>query len=343
MKVGRYIWLPVTSLLAAVVLVSPSFGQQGESEEPSTGEPNVEAVGGTSLGESAPGGEQTSAETSDSSDQAAADDSEDDADDDNEEESSFDAQAHFRRAAGAVNRGSYDVAIRLYEKILEEAPGEHPRAHYNLGSVYQAKRELSDALFHFQAYLHSGDDPGTTEKARRGVERAIAQGWNKRVAQLSVDIEPESGSAIYINGYLFATGTDLEEIRLHSGDYKIRGTATDYLETEPRTVSLEMQGEASVELRPKRKIFTGKVRVSVNQQDAQVRLKPRSLATERAEQETIQTTTPMSEPVELVTGKYLLEVTKDDYHRWVRYIDVERDETEQVDVKMSRKLPEEIR
>lgn len=343
MNVGRYIWLPVTSLLAAILLVSPSFGQQGEGEEPSTGEPNVEAVGGTSLGQAAPGGEQTSEESAASSDKGSDDDSESGSEEGNEAESSFDAEAHFRRAAGAVDRGSYDVAIRLYQEILKEAPGEHPRAHYNLGSVYRAKRELSDALFHFQAYLHTGDDPGTTEKAKRGVERSIAQGWNKRVAHLSVDIEPESAAAVYINGYLFATGTDLKEVRLHSGDYEIWGTATDYLETEPQTVSLEMQGKASVELRPKRKIFTGKVRVSVDPKDAQVRLKPRSLTTERAEQETVQTTTPMSEPVELVTGEYLLEVTKDDYHRWVRYIDVERDETEQIDVKMSKKLPEEIR
>jgi len=59
--------------------------------------------------------------------------------------------------------------------------------------------------------------------------------------------------------------------------------------------------------------------------------------------ETVEKTTPVEEPVKLETGKWLLEVTKDDFHRWVRYIHIRRDNQSTVDVEMEEKLPEEIR
>jgi hypothetical protein len=329
----HWLWLAAAAVAWPVAMEAPGYAQQDDTASASS--PEVEAVGGTTLDDSAPGDTQK-----DGGDQKSE---ETESDTQSSDEPSFDAAGHYARASRAAERGSYDYAINLFEEILRKAPQKHPKAHYNLGSIYRAKRELSKALLHYQAYIHQGSDTATIDKAKRGVERAVAQGWNKRIARLSVDIEPETNAEIYINGYLFATDTDVSEVRLYAGDYEVWGTAKDHIETGRETVTLEMQGSGSVELRPKRKIYTGKMMVDVDQKDAQIRLKPRTLNTARAQQETVTLDSPMSKPAELVTGEYLLEVTKDDYHRWVRYVDIDRDETSTVNVDMSKKLPAEIR
>lgn len=323
--------------LVGVVSANQSGFAQQQGDQAAATEPNVEAVGGTSLPEASTQSE-SSAETADEQQQQKKKN-----ENSRESESEFDASGHFTRASRAARRGSYDYAINLFQEVLKKAPLEYPEAHYNLANLYEAKRKLSQALLHYQAYVHTGDNAATLQKAKKGVESAIAQGWSKRVAHLSVDIQPDRGAQVYLNGFLFATGGDINNIRLHSGEYEIWGTATDHTQTEKKSVSLEMQGSASVQLRPQRKIFEGRVMVDVDQSEAQIRLKPRSLKTERAEQPVVTKTSPLSDPVTLVTGEYLLEVTKDDYHRWVRYIDVRRNDTTRVQVEMSEKLPAEIR
>jgi hypothetical protein len=92
-----------------------------------------------------------------------------------------------------------------------------------------------------------------------------------------------------------------------------------------------------------KKTFFGEVQIDVDQDGAEVEFKPEELDAPREPNEGAKATSPVESSIELETGKWLLQVEKEGFHKWVRYIDVKRNRTETVDVKMEEKLPEEIR
>lgn len=258
------------------------------------------------------------------------------------EESGIDARAELNRANSLAGQGRLTQSIRHYEKVLKHAAERHPSAHYNLAEVLKAKEDFDRALIHYQAYLLMGNKSGTKSKSERGIETLKARVWNKKLAKLSVDIEPEKQATIAIDGMPVARNQDLEEFELVAGDYEVSAEIVDH-EPISKTVELEHEEEESIELQPTKKTFFGKVKVDVDQDEAEVELKPEDLDAPREPNEGAKTTSPVESPIELETGKWLLEVEKEGFHRWVRYVDVKRDQTTTVDVNMEKKLPEEIR
>ncbi|MFB6351298.1 MAG: hypothetical protein ABEN55_08045, partial [Bradymonadaceae bacterium] len=257
-------------------------------------------------------------------------------------EDDFNARAALNRANRLAGRGALSRSVPVYEKILEHAHEKHTSAHFNLAEVLRAKKEYARALIHYQAYLNLGDDAGTRSDAEAGIEKLKASVWDKKFATLSVNIEPTKQSTIAIDGFVVAENGPIDEMEVLAGEYTIRADAKDYHPDE-KTVSIDNQGSASVSFDLEKKTFFGKATVSVDEKGATVKFHPKDLDAPDGPEEPVVKKSPLEKPVELETGKWLVEVTKPGFHRWVRYIKIKRDKEKVVNVELSEKLPEEIR
>jgi len=258
------------------------------------------------------------------------------------EESGVDVREELNRANRLAGRGALTRSVPHYEKVLRAAAAEHPSAHYNFAEVLKAKEEFGRALLHYQAYLLMGEEAGTKTKAESRIETLKARVWDKRLAKLSVDVEPEAQATLKIDGFPVVRNRDLENFELVSGKFEVSAAVVDH-EPISKRVELEHEGNESIELRPKKKTFYGKLRVEVDRDGAQVEVEPEELDAPREPNEGASATSPVESAFELETGKWLVEVTKEGFHKWVRYVEVKRDREKRVDVELQKKLPEEIR
>ncbi len=281
-----------------------------------------------------------SAESRDASDSSGEDETTDDSEEDDEPE--VDADKQIQRATDRAGRKATTRAIRHYEKGLRAAPEKFPTAYYNLAQVWEAKEEWGKALLHYQAYRAAARTKPSEKEANEAIDRLLSRLSDGLIGNLTLDVEPEDNAKLYVDGFLIARDGDLKKGKLFEGEYTVRADIKDYHPAE-KTIAFEKGASKTVELRPNIKTFYGKADVQVNKEDATVKFKPKDLDSPKGPDEPITHTSPLEEPVELVTGKYLLEVTKDDFHRWVRYINIKRDKTTNVQVELSEQLPEEIR
>jgi hypothetical protein len=96
-------------------------------------------------------------------------------------------------------------------------------------------------------------------------------------------------------------------------------------------------------MRPEKRTFFGRASIDVSEEGASIALIPKDLANPNGPGSKITREAPMKEPVELATGTWLVKVTKDNFHQWVRYIQIQRDKETSVQVRLDEKLPAEIR
>jgi tetratricopeptide (TPR) repeat protein len=274
-----------------------------------------------------------------SSDDSATSKSEQQKEDDEPE---VDAGKQIRRANELAGRNAITRSIPHYEKGLRAAPGQFPTAYYNLAQVWKAKEEWGKALLHYQAYRAAARTKPSEKEAKEAIDQLLSRLSKSKIAELTIDVEPEENAKLFVDGFLIARGGDLKKGKFYGGEYTLRADIEDYHPAE-KTIELKEGGETSVELRPQIKTFYGKANVTVDQKDATIKFKPEDLKSPKGPDEPVVRTSPMEEPVELVTGKYLVEVTKDGFLKWVRYVQVRRDKTSSVQVELSKKLPEEIR
>lgn len=264
------------------------------------------------------------------------------AQDDNGEQG-VNARAELEEANRLAGMNALTRSIPHYEKVIQAAPKQYPSAYFNLANVWQSKQKWAKALLYYQGYLAMGNDPSTREDAKREIGRVKARVWNKKLAELNVDIEPESGASIYIDGTLVADGSDLEGMELLPGTYEVRGDARDH---KPVTETVEIvisDTKKSLKMRPEKRTFFGRAKVDVSQEGASIALIPKDLANPEGPGSKVTRKAPLEETVELATGTWLLKVTKDGFHQWVRYIQIQRDQETSVRVRLDEKLPAEIR
>jgi tetratricopeptide (TPR) repeat protein len=258
-----------------------------------------------------------------------------------QEEPEIDAHAELTRANKLASRGAITRSVTHYENVLKAAPDRYPSAYYNLAGVMVRKEKYKRALLLYEAYRWMGG-AGSDADGKKGIAKIKAKIWNKKLATLSVDIEPEQKAKIVVDGLVIAQNRDIEGMTVLAGEYTVESEVVDHF-PEKKTVTLEKEGEESVKLEPRMKVFYGKAAATVNEEGATIKFKAEELKSSEAEGKTVVKKSPLEEPVELATGKWLVEVKKKNFHRWVRYIDVRRDEKSSVQVKLEEKLPEEIR
>ena len=254
-------------------------------------------------------------------------------------EPKINASKEFARANRLASAGAITRSIPHYEKVLRAAPDKYPLAYFNLAEVYRFKEECAKSLLLYQAFMAMDRDVQNQSEAKAGIAKCT-QG--KKTGTLTVTASPQDIVRLQVDGYVVSRNGKLDEFELLPGDYTVRASAKEHT---PKTeqVTIEEGKAAKAEFELVEKLFHGTVEVIVDQKGATIALTPKELDSPRAPDKKVTLTSPMKEPHKLPTGKYFLEVTKDDYNRWIRNIYVKRDEKTVVDVRMSEALPEAIR
>ncbi|MFB6264459.1 MAG: tetratricopeptide repeat protein [Bradymonadaceae bacterium] len=259
-----------------------------------------------------------------------------------ENEPNIDPYAQIEKANELAGQKKWEEAIPHFEKVMKYKPKKFPSAHFNLANILRAQDEYGRALLHFQIYESLLSSPEEKKSVRKKIRSVVDTIGVENVGTLTVDVTPESRATLSVDGFPAAWNGDLRKFKLMEGEHRIRVEIVDY---HPGEATVHVVGGESKKatIKPRMKTFFGKVRVDVDQKDATIKFHPEKVESPKAPSSPVMRTSPMEKPVKLVTGKYLLEVTKPNYHRWVRYIQIQRNKTEKVSVEMEKKLPEEIR
>lgn len=262
---------------------------------------------------------------------------------DQPEEEKVNASAEFQRANKLASYNALSRSIPHYKKVIEAAPERFPLAHFNLGEVYRVKGECGPAILYFEAYVRVGTDESAVKDARRAIKDCKT---GAKTVALTIEATPEDAATIQIEGAIFSEEGEVDGLELYPGTYEVSVSALDHI-PQSRSVELVVGEEPKVEFDLVKKTYFGDLKVEVDQKGATISVEPLELDAPESEEtpETIafEEESPMEKPRNLPTGKYSVEVTKEDYDRWIRYVRVERDDMTTVDVKMVRSLPSEIR
>lgn len=239
-------------------------------------------------------------------------------------------QGNRLASAGALTR-----SIPHYENVIRVAGDRYPLAHFNLAEVLRQKKECARATVLYRAYIAQGKEEDVLKDAEAGIRECKgAAKW----APLTIRTQPAEAT-VRLDGVVVARGAKtLENVEFAPGEYLVEVSMVDH---HPRqeTITLVAGEPLELDLALRKQTFYGSVQVHVEPSGATIRLHPR----EQESSEVIEITEAMTEPLRLVAGKYFLEVTRPDYQRWIRNIEVSRDLNTEVSVKMTRALPPEIR
>ncbi|MFU8802328.1 MAG: PEGA domain-containing protein [Bradymonadaceae bacterium] len=255
------------------------------------------------------------------------------------EEPEVDVYREFVRANELAMAGALTRSIAHYQKVTTHAPERYPLAHFNLAEVQSALKNCAQATLLYSAYLALGTDEAVQGQARAGIRECHA---GQKLGQLSVAVSPEDSAITYVDGYILARRASIKELALLPGTYEVRSVAPDHYPMV-QTIEVKSGETTSLELGLNMQTFHGEVEIEVNKPGAKIMIHPRELDSPDGPTEVITLTSPMEEPLRLVTGKYFLEITRDDHHRWIRNIEVHRDQKTEVNVQLQRELPKEIR
>jgi TolA-binding protein len=93
----------------------------------------------------------------------------------------YDATELFERAGAALSEKRYDDAIRAYEKLVKEFPGDGRYAKaalYNCGLAYQGKKEWATAIARFQQLADRYPDTSDAKDAQFQIGASYAEMGN---------------------------------------------------------------------------------------------------------------------------------------------------------------------
>ena len=248
---------------------------------------------------------------------------------------SQDAYEHYERANHLASAGAYSRSISHYEKVLELAPDEYSLAFFNLAAVLRHKKKTAQAVVLYKAFLHYATDP--TEK--RDAELAIRECRAGSVwPTLTVQPVPIGGATIKINGHILSTGTAIEKMALPRGEYNLEIQVTDY-QPFSQTIKLTADDHQIIDPSLEKIIYFGNLHVETAAEGAKIIIHetgdPKSPII--AEFEGNQPT-----PIKVREGKHFVEVTGDDYRRWIRNVVVPRNGDVKVVATLKRSIPKEI-
>ncbi|WP_230467489.1 hypothetical protein [Lujinxingia vulgaris] len=263
----------------------------------------------------------------------------------------------LQRANRLAMAGAWTRSVPHYEAAILKAGQNFPIAYFNFAEVLRAKKQCERAVLFYQAYLDRGDAQDVIEESRQAVQSCIDGGaelvyegqepemaeGEPRWVEVTLVARDVPRGQIDIDGFpMFFSGEE-RKIWMRSGRYDVKAKLADHepLHTE---IVIGDAAEQRVELLAEPMLFTGSLKVMVDRPGARVRVEPRELdAPKRADVEAFEVVTPWEEARELPTGTYFVEVTLDDYHRWIRNVEIERDRPSEVNVRLRRMLPEAIR
>lgn len=242
------------------------------------------------------------------------------------------------RANRLASAGALSRSIPHYETVLKAAPDSSLQAYFNLAEVYRLKNQCDKSVLLYSIYLSREADEANRQDARSALGECLKGRPN---GKLSIQVLPDVGARVLLGGYSLGQGSGVENLQLLSGGYTLEVLADEYI---PHNAQVSVRADETLEhqVALEKKLFHGKLKLHVNQPGATVRIEPKTLDSRRADTQNVTLQTPADEPLRLATGTYFIEVTKPNFNRWIRNVQVRRDEQTDVDIRLSPALPDAI-
>lgn len=236
------------------------------------------------------------------------------ADDGDGASSGPDINAMFDRASRRAARGDLQSALRGFKEIVPHAPWWSDVA-WNVGNLAEETSAWADCAFYFRRYLILEPEDPERRRLEQRIERCEARIVG--AARLHVRVPALRDARIAINGIEMGTG-DATAV-LAPGPVTIEVTRIDH---EPFAQRLELGADAQEEVVVELEGITyfGTLSVEMTPPGGTVRIDdgPTVTATQDA-------------PLRLPVGRYLVQIEREGYHPWQRFVDVGRERNTLVD------------
>lgn len=251
---------------------------------------------------------------------------------------SINADWEFQTANRLARAGALSRSIPHYEKVLEAAPHRYVQAYFNLAEVYRHKGDCRQAVLMYGIYINMETGKANQADAKKSRDTCL-QGKTSGV--VSVEAAPDYAT-IQIDGFRASAGEKLEKLRLMSGAYTVEVLADEH---NTETLKLDVADGKSIarKVSLEKQLFLGTLKVNVNKPRATIKIEPKALDSKKGSTEVLSLKTPLGAPLKLATGTYFIEVTLKDNKRWIRNVEVFRDEKTEVDVTLRPSVPDAIR
>lgn len=228
----------------------------------------------------------------------------------------FDIDAAYERASRLAQRGSVTRAREAFIEIAGHEPEDLPTLQ-NIVGLSEHLDEWADCVVWSQRLLYvSGPDEDF--EAQRDACVAELSG---SVGTIGLTVVTPEYAPVAFNGMVLADGP-VESITLPAGTWAITADVTDW-EPFSQTVELATDEHVDVSVELGEMTFYGSVALTVDQPGASIVVdgEPVGLS-------------PLSEPLRLPVGRYLVEVHLDGFYPWRRYVDIYRDVDDTTDVQL---------
>lgn len=251
---------------------------------------------------------------------------------------SINADWEFQTANRLASAGALSRSIPHYEKVLEAAPERFIQAYFNLAEVHRHKGECRKAVLMYGIYMNMETDESNLSDAKKNRETCLK---GRTSGVLSVEVAPDYAT-IEIDGFRASGGEKIEKLRLINGAYTVKVRADEH---NTETLKLDVADGKPIErtISLEKQLFFGTLKINVNKPHATVKIEPKKLDSKKGSTDVLSLKTPLGSPLKIATGKYFIEVTLENNKRWIRNVEVLRDEEAEVDVSLRPAVPEAIR
>lgn len=229
----------------------------------------------------------------------------------------------YEQANRRVQRGQFSRAMMAYQQIVARDP-MWSDVWYNMGEVGRVSENREGCILYFSRYLFIEENALDGDEVRT----IITDCASGLVSSGSLSVSAQPGSAnIAVDGVIIARG-QLQGFVTSTGPHEIEVSLEHYVSyTESATVDPEVEARVTATLEGIS--YYGTVSIAANLEGAEVFVDDSSAGV-----------TPLSEPIRLQVGEYLIRVSKTGYYDWVRRLEVFRDEEHSLEVELHVVEPE---
>lgn len=230
-----------------------------------------------------------------------------------------DAFALMQDATADAQKRRYDKAIDKFTQVVQADPIQYPNAYYNLGELQRFKKHCVKASLAYQRFLELSPDVPD----RKAIEKHIdtcRRGF-ARAGKATIRVTGPGTPVIVVDGMPVSTRSEVK-LELPAGKYRVKVQAEGF-QTFVGAIEVLEGDDRDLDVTLKAQTYYGALELTVNVEGAQVSIDGNSLGA-----------TPLKEPVKLTAGKHFLELKKAGYHRWIRNVHINRDDTQKLDVSM---------
>jgi len=219
--------------------------------------------------------------------------------------------AYLKQGIRAFNSGRKFAAYEAFKKAEALAPTD-PHVLSNLARMTEILEKYDEAVIYWTAYLANHADD-IAESLKEDAERSLDKA-GKAIYQRSVLVaRTEPAKAwVKVNGFPVGTGGEVRLALSPEKEYMVSAELLDHEAPPPYLMKLEPREERTHIIPLKSISFYGTIQLEIYPKDGvDLYIDTKRVGT-------------ASSSFEVLEGRHLFCFSKEGYHRWWRYLDIER-------------------